>query len=98
MNKVSKKTEVKMSDNNTSAQQEVQKPTFAFARDNYMWLIIGILISGLGFILMTGGGSDDPNVFSEGLFSFRRLTLAPILILGGYGVVLYAIMKKPKSE
>lgn len=65
-----------------------------FDRSKYTWLIAGILVTALGFILMIGGGSDDPNEFSEAIFSFRRLTLAPILVLAGYGMQIYAIMKK----
>ncbi|MED5301881.1 MAG: DUF3098 domain-containing protein [Bacteroidota bacterium] len=55
----------------------------------------GCLVVLLGFVLMSGGGSDDPNVFNEEeLFSFRRITLAPFLVILGYGIVLYGIMKK----
>ena len=57
---------------------------------------MGIII--LGFILMSGGGSDDPNVFNEAMFNFRRITLAPILVLAGFGFEIYAIMKKPKNK
>ena len=47
---------------------------------------------------MSGGGSDDPNVFNEAMFNFRRITLAPILVLAGFGFEIYAIMKKPKNK
>jgi hypothetical protein len=47
---------------------------------------------------MSGGGSDDPNAFSDKIFSFRRITLAPLIVLGGYGLVMYAIMKKPAKD
>ena len=57
---------------------------------------MGIII--FGFILMAGGGSDDPNVFDESIFSFTRITLAPIVVLAGFGFEIYAIMHKPKSE
>lgn len=70
---------------------------FAFGRENYRLMLIGLAFMVLGFLLMIGGGSDDPNVFSEELFSFRRLTLAPILILAGYVIEIFAIMKKPKD-
>lgn len=66
----------------------------SFTKTNYIFLGVGFLLVVLGLILMSGGGSDDPNVFSEAIFSVRRLTIAPIVILSGYGVVLYAIMKK----
>ena len=69
-----------------------------FSRDNYIWVLIGIAFIIIGFLLMIGGGSDDPDVFNEAIFSFRRLTLAPILVLIGFGVEFYAIMKRPKDE
>lgn len=68
-----------------------------FRKQNYILMLIGIGIIILGFILMSGGGSDDPNVFDESIFSFRRITLAPIVVLGGFGFIVYAIMKKPKG-
>jgi hypothetical protein len=72
---------------------------FAFQKENYKWLIIGLVINVLGFILMIGGGSDDPNKFdAEALFSPVRLTVSPILIVAGYIVIIYAIMKKPKLK
>ncbi len=70
---------------------------FPFAKENYRLLIIGIAIIILGFILMTGGGSDDSNVFNPEIFSFRRITLAPMLSLFGFIFIIYAIMKKPKE-
>lgn len=79
-------------------QPDKKEVTFVFNRDNYIFLLIGIAFIFIGFLLMTGGGSDDPNVFSEDIFNFRRLTLAPILILIGYGIEIYAIMKKPKQK
>ena len=69
-----------------------------FGRDNYLWVLIGIAFILIGFLLMIGGGSDNPDVFNEAIFSFRRLTLAPILVLTGFGLEIYAIMKKPKDE
>ena len=67
---------------------------FAFGRINYVWLGIGIAVLAVGYVLMSGGGSDDPNVFDESIFSFRRITLAPTVVLAGYGVIVYAILKK----
>ena len=69
-----------------------------FDRDNYLWVLIGIAFIFIGFILMIGGGSDNPDVFNDAIFSFRRITLAPILVLIGFGIEIYAIMKKPKDE
>ena len=73
------------------------KTTFAFSRDNYKLMLIGIAVVAIGMLLMTGGASDDPNKMSAEIFDFRRLTLAPIVIIGGYVVVLVAIIKKPKE-
>ncbi len=70
---------------------------FAFGKENYKLLLIGLALILVGFILMIGGGSKDPNVFSEDIFNFRRLTLAPILVLAGFVVEIFAIMKKPKD-
>ncbi|MCK3682688.1 DUF3098 domain-containing protein [Maribellus sp. YY47] len=70
----------------------------ALGKENYKLLAIGFAIIILGFILMAGGGSHDPNVFSEDIFSFRRITLAPILLFIGFVFEIYAIMKKPKEE
>ena len=75
----------------------VTQPMFAFGKENYRLLLIGLAVIVLGFILMIGGGSDDPNKFNEEIFNFQRLTLAPILILGGYVIEIFAIMKKPKQ-
>ena len=71
---------------------------FAFGRQNYILLITGIIFIVVGFLLMIGGGSDDPNVFNgEELFSTRRITVAPITVLLGFITVLYSITKKPKE-
>ncbi len=76
---------------------EASSTTFAFDKKNYRLLLIGLAFIVVGFLLMIGGGSDDPDVFNEDIFSFRRLTLAPILILAGYVIEIFAIMKKPKD-
>lgn len=69
---------------------------FLFEKANYKLLLIGIGVIALGFILMAGGGSENPNVFNEeALFSFRRIRLAPALVLAGFGVTVYAILKNP---
>ncbi|MFV7234064.1 DUF3098 domain-containing protein [Flavobacterium sp. ZB4R12] len=74
-----------------------QKHEFLFDKINYKILLIGIGVIGLGFILMSGGGSDDPNVFSEDIFNFRRIRLAPTTVLIGFGITVYAILKNPKK-
>lgn len=78
--------------------KETKKPGFAFGKENYRMLVIGVIIVVIGYVLMIGGGSDDPNQFhAEEIFSFRRITLSPIVILSGFVVVLLAIMKKSKE-
>ena len=74
-----------------------KKKTFLFDKSNYKYVIFGILFIILGFILMSGGGSDNPNVFSEEIYSFRRIRVAPALILIGFGIQVYAILKSPKK-
>ena len=72
-----------------------EKAKMVLGKKNYVFIIIGCLVVILGFILMSGGGSENTNVFQEEeLFSFRRITLAPFMVMLGYGVVLYGIMKK----
>lgn len=71
---------------------------FALSKGNYKFMIIGIAIVIIGFLLMVGGGSDDPNVFSEEIFSARRITVAPIVVLLGYGLIFYAILHKEKPD
>lgn len=72
---------------------------FAFGKENYKLLIIGFVIIIVGFVLMTGGASVDPTVFDENeIFSFRRITLAPIVVLFGFCFEIFAIMKKPDSK
>lgn len=70
----------------------------SLSKKNYKLMLIGFVIIVIGFALMVGGGSEDPAVFSEDLFSFRRITLAPIIVLAGFGFEIYAIMKKYKEE
>lgn len=65
-----------------------------FDKKKYTWLIIGLVVTAVGFLLMIGGASDDPGEFSDAIFGFRRMTLAPILVLAGYAIQIYAIMKK----
>jgi hypothetical protein len=77
---------------------EEKKPDFALGRENYILLIIGFAIIVFGFLLMIGGKAENPNEFNEKIFSFRRITLAPIIVLFGFIFEIYAIMKKPKEE
>jgi membrane-bound ClpP family serine protease len=77
---------------------EEKKLDFALGRENYILLIIGFAIIVVGFLLMIGGKAENPNEFNEEIFSFRRITLAPIIVLFGFIFEIYAIMKKPKED
>ena len=78
-------------------KEEDKKPGFALGRENYKLMAIGFAIIIIGFILMAGGKSDDPKVFSEDIFSFRRITVAPLIVLAGFIFEIYAIMKRPRE-
>lgn len=73
--------------------------TFLFDKENYTWMVGGIALIFIGFLLMSGGKSANPHEFHyDEIYSFRRITLAPIIILMGFGIEVYAIMKKPKEN
>ena len=71
---------------------------FAFTKQNYMLLLVGVALICAGLLLMIGGGSDDPTIFSDKIFDSQRLTIAPVLIATGFIVEIFAIMHKPKGE
>lgn len=71
---------------------------FIFQKKNYLFMFIGVAFIALGFILMSGGGSDDPNVFNPEIFNFRRIRLAPTLVLIGLGIEVYAILLNPHQK
>jgi hypothetical protein len=75
-----------------------QKSEFLFDKINYKILLIGIAVIAIGFILMSGGGSDDPKVFNDAIFNFRRIRLAPTVVLIGFGITIYSIFKTKKSN
>jgi hypothetical protein len=82
-------------------KHQVKKADYNFAlpKENYIFLLIGFIIIILGFTLMIGGKSNDPNVFnSNEIFSFRRITLAPIIVLAGFIFEMWAIMKNPSKK
>lgn len=70
---------------------------FLFGKKNYQIMLIGLAVIVLGFILMSGGGSDDPNVFNPEIYSWRRIRLAPTLVIIGLGIEIYAILVNPKK-
>ena len=71
---------------------------FTFGKRNYQLLIAGVIVMAIGFVMMSGGGSEDPNVFSDAIFNTQRLTIAPILILTGLVIEIFAILHKPKED
>ncbi len=78
-------------------RKEEVKANFIFERKNYKFMLIGMAFIVLGFILMTGGGSDDPNVFNPEIYNWRRIRLAPALVLLGFAIEVYAILLKPDT-
>lgn len=78
-------------------RKEESKSEFIFGKKNYKFLFIGLAFIVIGFILMSGGGSDDPNVFDESIYSWRRIRLAPTLVLIGFGIQVYAILLNPNK-
>lgn len=79
-------------------KENSNKPMFVFGKKNYKFMFIGLACIAIGFILMSGGGSDDPNVFNPDIFSFRRIRLAPALVLIGFGIQIYAILLNPDKK
>ena len=78
--------------------KEEKNKDFAIPKQNYRYMAIGCAIIVLGFLLMIGGGNEDPTIFDAAkIFSFRRITLAPIIVIAGFIFVGYAIMRKPKN-
>ena len=71
---------------------------FLFGKINYLLLLLGIAVIVIGFLLMIGGGSNDPKVFNEAIFNFRRIRLAPTVVLVGFGITVFAILKNPKNS
>ncbi|RIH66411.1 DUF3098 domain-containing protein [Mariniphaga sediminis] len=82
----------------TIKNKTAEETGFALGKENYRLMAIGFVVIVIGFILMIGGGSDDPNVFNYEIFSFRRITLAPLLLLFGFLFEIYAILKKPREK
>jgi hypothetical protein len=75
-----------------------KQESFVFSKLNYQLLIIGLVVIFIGFLLMAGGGSDDPAKFDQGIFSFRRVTFGPVIVLIGFVIEGVAIMYRPKSR
>ncbi|MFM2229942.1 MAG: hypothetical protein RL607_1200 [Bacteroidota bacterium] len=75
-----------------------QKPDFLFGKENYKFLLIGLGVIALGFILMSGSSNDNPAVWNADIMSFRRIRLAPTVVLIGFGITIYSIFRKGKDE
>ncbi|NBS18462.1 MAG: DUF3098 domain-containing protein [Flavobacteriia bacterium] len=75
-----------------------EKKELLLGKRNYRMLLMSLAVIGIGFILMAGGGSEDPNVFNPEIFNFRRIRLAPTVVLLGFGLAIYAILMPPKKN
>ncbi len=92
---VKKQTSVSMA--NPKGQANTVNPLFG--KENYIWMLAGILVMALGFFLMAGGKSPDPTKFNDNeIYSTTRITIAPLLIMAGFVIEIFAIMKKPKEN
>lgn len=83
--------------NNLKGSEPDKRAGFPIPVSGYKLILTGLGIVVLGFVLMMGGGSDNPDEFSYAIFSFRRITLAPVVVLAGFGFVFWAIMRKPEK-
>ncbi len=88
MNKITKETNNK----------ETSKTGFVLSKINYILIAVGFVVIIIGYFLLSGGKSEDPSVFNPDIFSFRRITLAPIVILFGFIIEIFAIIWKPNKK
>ena len=87
-----------MGEQKRKKQNELHRSSFIFKKKNYKVMLIGLGVIALGFIPMSGGGSDDPNVFNPEIYNWRRIRLAPALVLIGFGIEVYAILLNPDKN
>jgi hypothetical protein len=93
-----KSTHTKTPEQKRATSPIIKETTHLFDRENYKWMLIGLVVIAIGFILMAGGKSSNPNVFNDKeVYSFRRITIAPILIIAGFIIEIVAIMRKRKA-
>ena len=78
-------------------EEKIQKPAFIFGKKNYTFMVVGIIFITLGFIFMSGGGSENPAVFNEAIYNWQRIRLAPTLVIVGLAIEIYAILVNPKK-
>ena len=78
--------------------EPTKKKEFLFSKRNYRFLLLSMVLIAFGFILMAGGGSEDPNFFNPEIFNFRRIRLAPTIVLMGFGLAIYAILMPKKKK
>ncbi|MSP69071.1 MAG: DUF3098 domain-containing protein [Bacteroidetes bacterium] len=97
-NKIDIKKKSSLTDKKTDKTYIANNNTFAFGKENYLFISIGVCVLAVGYMLMIGGGAETPDTFNPEIFSTRRVTVAPITLLIGFGIVLYGIMRKPKSQ
>ena len=83
---------------NTKNNKQNVGSQFAFHKENYKFLFLGLILLIIGFVLMIGGGSDDPTKFSDAIFDSQRLTIAPLLLIAGFTVEMWAILKRPSTD
>ena len=77
---------------------QTPKKEFLFRKENYRFLLLSLTLVAIGFILMAGGGSEDPNFFNPEIFNFRRIRLAPTIVLIGFGIAIYSILMPQKKS
>ena len=75
----------------------MKKKNFLFNKNRYKLLVLSILVIGIGFLLMSGGASDDPEIFSNEIYNFRRIRLAPLIVITGFTLCIFTILKKSKN-
>lgn len=92
-----KKKSSKVSTNTQTNNPPAPTQEFVFGKKNYMFMFIGLIVIILGFILMSGGGSDDPNVFNDAIYSTRRIHIAPMVVIIGFVIEVYAILLNPNK-
>lgn len=87
-----------MGEQKRKKKHELHRSTFIFGKKNYKFMLIGLGVIALGFILMAGGGSENPDVFNPEIYNWRRIRLAPTLVLLGFGIEVYAILLNPDKD